>query len=391
MFAVREETKVQAVDQPRIIVQTAYNIHSQGPEWSFLECGDPCLLTRGKARHDPSDVLGVQLWQYRATLAFRGNEWELIDYEEPVADLENLAESIKTDEDIPIFTVMHRSKGNKPDRYGMEPIAAMPKRDEGSADPVASAFFGSDLVDEDEVIDLPEGMDLGGGVDAHDAEQGDRISAPAPVLLAGNSDEHVDVEGVRLGPDSSARELRAGCQRLGLGMSGSKNFLYRRLVAHSKKRALEDSLALENAARPHVHQPRGEPVPEQPTDEQRAEHELTHVPFKKWCDYCVSSRSRRDAHRQEDERHDTEGGDPIIAFDFFYVDVGSEDLEFMTKNAGDKDLLTILIVVDKSTGMCRAIPLPSKGNESLVHGAKEMLGPARVHIVLGVPGSRHQR
>ncbi|OLP76903.1 hypothetical protein AK812_SmicGene43110 [Symbiodinium microadriaticum] len=81
----------------------------------------------------------------------RGNEWELIDYEEPVADLENLAESIETDEDIPIFTVMHRS-------YGMELIAAM---DEG----VASAFFGSDPVDEDEVIDLPAGMDLGGGVE----------------------------------------------------------------------------------------------------------------------------------------------------------------------------------------------------------------------------------
>ena len=101
----------------------------------------------------------------------------MIDYEEPVADLENLAESIETDEDIPIFTVMHRS-------YGMELIAAM---DEG----VASAFFGSDPVDEDEVIDLPAGMDLGGGVelsgvDAPDAERDDRVSAPAPVLLAGN-------------------------------------------------------------------------------------------------------------------------------------------------------------------------------------------------------------
>ena len=211
-------------------------------------------------------------------------------------------------------------------------------------------------------FELAGGVELP-GVDVLDAEEDDKVPAPAPVLLAGNSDEHVNVEGIRLGPDSSARELRAGCQRLGLGMSGSRNVLYRRLVAHSKKRALEDSLALENAAKPHVHQPRGEPVAEQPTDEQRAEHELTHVPFKKWCSYCVSSRSRRDAHRQEDERHDTEGGDPIIAFDFFYVDVGGEDLEFMTEKASDKDLLTILIVVDNSTGMCRAIPLPSKGDE----------------------------
>ena len=46
----------------------------------------------------------------------------------------------------------------------------------------------------------------------------------------------------------------------------------------------------------------------------------------------------------------------------------------MTEKVGNKNFLTILIVVDKSTGMCRAIPLPSKGDDSLVHGAKEMLG-----------------
>ena len=390
VYAVRDqgiqeiETKVQALDQPRITVQTAYDIHSQGPEWNFLDgCGDPCLLTRGKARHDPSDVLGVHLWQFRTTLAFRDGEWELIEYEEPVIGLMNLAEPIVPpgDEDIPIFTVTHREKGYDPDRYGMEFVASMPKQgadSAGSSDPVAAAFFGSDPGGDDEVLDQP--ADFGGGVgelpgvEMHDVPMADQVPAPAPVLLAGNSEEHVDVEGVRLGPDSSARELRAGCQQLGLGLSGSKNVLYRRLVAHSKKRALEDSMALEHAAKPHEQQPRGEPVPEQPTDAQRAEHELTHVPFKKWCSYCASCRSRRDAHRQEDERHDTEGGDPIIAFDFFYVDVGGEDLEFMTEKVGNKNFLTILIVVDKSTGMCRAIPLPSKGDDSLVHGAKEMLG-----------------
>ena len=155
VFAVRKqgdqkiEAKVQALGESRIIVQTTYDIHAQGPEWSFLECGDPCFLTRGKARHDPSNVLGVQLWKYRTTLAFRDNEWELIDYEEPVSDLMDLAESIvpATDEDIPIFTVMHRNKGSSPDRCGMELIAAMPKQGEGSAgegnaDPEASACFG---------------------------------------------------------------------------------------------------------------------------------------------------------------------------------------------------------------------------------------------------------
>ena len=63
-----DEPRVQALDKPRIIVQTSYNIHAQGPEWNFLECGDPCVLTWGKVRHDPSDVVGIHLWQYRTTL-----------------------------------------------------------------------------------------------------------------------------------------------------------------------------------------------------------------------------------------------------------------------------------------------------------------------------------
>ena len=208
------------------------------------------------------------------------------------------------------------------------------------------------------------------GVAAHDEPKPDPGPSQAPVLLPGNSDDHVDVEGVRLGPDSSARELRAGCQHLGLGVSGSKNVLYRRLLSHAKKRALEDSLALERAAEPHKHQPRGEAVPDQATPEQVAEHELTHIRFKKWCSFCVSCRSRRDARRQGEERHDSEGGDPIIAFDFFYADVGGEELDFLRKKSAEKDVLTILIVVDKATGVCRAILLPSKGDESLVHGAK---------------------
>ena len=78
-----------------------------------------------------------------------------------------------------------------------------------------SSFFGPDP-DDEEVIDLP-GVELP-DVAAHDEPKPVPGPSQAPVLLPGNSDDHVNVDGVRLGPDSSARELRAGCQRLGLGM-----------------------------------------------------------------------------------------------------------------------------------------------------------------------------
>ena len=266
-----QEAIVQALNQPRSIVQTTYNIHAQGPEWGFLECGDPCVLTYGKARYDPSEDLGIQLWKYRATLAYRHGDWELIDYEEPLEDLVNLSEPLTQEGEvqIPIFTVMRRSKGHDPEHYGMELIADNPVKqadDKGVMDPVFSSFFGPEMEEDEEVIDLP-GVELP-GVHLQDQLDQSQQASPAPVLLPGNSDEHVNVDGVRLGP----------------------------------------------------------------------EHELTHVPFKKWCEFCASSRSRRDAHWQDDERHDTEGGDPIICFDFFYVDVGGQELEFLRAKPEDREL-----------------------------------------------------
>ncbi|CAE7465273.1 unnamed protein product, partial [Symbiodinium sp. CCMP2592] len=275
VFAMQEqgiqeyEAKVQAVYRPRIVVQITFNIHSQGPEWSLLECGDPCLLTRGKARHDPSDVVGA------------------------VSDLINLAEPIvpATDVDIPIFTVMHRNKGNEPDRYGVEFIEASLQQSSGSADPVASAFFGPDPVSEDEVIDLPDGIDLGAGVelpgvDVFDADGGDAVPAPGPVMLAGNSDEHVDVEGFEEHP----------LQEIGCALKEERESQW------LNSQQMSNELSMNS-----------------PT--------------------CLSING---------------------------------DLEFMTKKPADKDLLTILVVVDKSTGMCRAIPLPSKGDGSLVHGIRDL-------------------
>ena len=150
--------------------------------------------------------------------------------------------------------------------------------------------------------------------------------------------------------------------------------MFRRLLSDTKRRELENAMALEHAAQPITRAQRAERQPEQPTEEERACHELTHLPFKSWCGHCVSSRSRRDAHHQDGEKHDADGGDPIIAFDLFYTDVSGDELDFMRQKPVAKDAMTVLIVVDKSTGMCRAMPLPSKGEESLVHGAKEILG-----------------
>ena len=39
-------------------------------------------------------------------------------------------------------------------------------------------------------------------------------------------------------------------------------------------------------------------VPEGPSHQEREEHNLTHIPFRDWCEHCVRARARRRAHRR---------------------------------------------------------------------------------------------
>ena len=36
--------------------------------------------------------------------------------------------------------------------------------------------------------------------------------------------------------------------------------------------------------------------PDQPTPQKRAEHNLTHLPFRSWCKQCIQNKSKSDAH-----------------------------------------------------------------------------------------------
>jgi len=43
---------------------------------------------------------------------------------------------------------------------------------------------------------------------------------------------------------------------------------------------------------------RGIPQPKEPTPEERAAHELTHLPAVPWCQACILGRGRDEAHRE---------------------------------------------------------------------------------------------
>ena len=60
-----------------------------------------------------------------------------------------------------------------------------------------------------------------------------------------------------------------------------------------------------------------------PTPEEWVTHQLTHFPFRPWCNYCVCGRSRDDHHQSAEKEH---GGQPVLEVDFFFMG-NREDLE----------------------------------------------------------------
>ena len=76
-------------------------------------------------------------------------------------------------------------------------------------------------------------------------------------------------------------------------------------------------------------------------------HNLTHLPYRSWCPHCVRAKGKDMDHRK--------GGDKqkgLAEFAFDYCFPGNE--------LGYK--LTVLVGVEKGTGMKMASVLPSKGS-----------------------------
>ena len=93
---------------------------------------------------------------------------------------------------------------------------------------------------------------------------------------------------------ASAAELKRACRSLGIGASGSKGALYKRLINHMRRRQVENDLSLQEAAKLPERAPRPEPpAPDMPDAETVARHNLTHVPFQKWCPLCEHTFTER--------------------------------------------------------------------------------------------------
>ena len=91
---------------------------------------------------------------------------------------------------------------------------------------------------------------------------------------------------------------------------------------------------------------KGMKAPQQPTRQERLEHELTHLPYRSWCPICVKSKGRTDNHPKQASKQ------PVIQVDFTYM-----------KAFGDKQVLPVLTAIDVESGMALAVLVQDKNQQ----------------------------
>ena len=95
---------------------------------------------------------------------------------------------------------------------------------------------------------------------------------------------------------------------------------------------------------------KGLPQPAQPTAQERAEHELTHLPFRSWCPTCVANKGRANNHPRQRSKL------PVVQFDFCYF-----------KTANEQHTTPILTGIDVETGMVMAKVVSNKQQDFQHH------------------------
>ena len=153
-------------------------------------------------------------------------------------------------------------------------------------------------------------------------------------------------EGVALSTSNTLSSLRQAAQNLGLGKSGGKHTVLKRIRDH-KQQLVATHKAMMDATAADTREALELPKVHMPSDAEVQQHSLTRMPYKPWCVHCAAFRARADKHAQV---HDVKRTHSILCFDFCYTH----------RHAGETKLCC-LVAHDEHTKWIQAWPVPSKG------------------------------
>ena len=173
----------------------------------------------------------------------------------------------------------------------------------------------------------------------------------------GIQDELV-IDGVTIRPDSALRVMRQACENLGIGRSGGKAKVYKRLNEHVKRMALLEQHQAAAAAQQQQQRNANEvPMVREPTLHERNTHALTHVPYASWCETCVQHKGRSDKHKAVVKDNKSMS---TLSFDYSFTERPNE------AGQASAEKLACLALADRHTGWREAIPCRTKAADSYI-------------------------
>ena len=90
--------------------------------------------------------------------------------------------------------------------------------------------------------------------------------------------------------------------------------------------------------------------PKCPTNQERAAHEATHMPFRIWCEECVKGRLTNRAHsHQKEECHEV----PSVHLDYAFVSKSEDEKSLVILITKDRDSRVVMADVVSRKGACR--------------------------------------
>ena len=314
---------------------------------------------------NPSDMLGKH-WKCRLTFMKKDNNsglWQQIENEDDIYSSGDMKfrEICPPSEPQRVITFVSPTPFKQ--RWSFwEPDSEVPV----SPFPQLEEEFGED-------VEWSDGE--GSGLKLADNEA---LDAEEPHVIEADDKDEVEIDGVKFSAEMKLTELQEACERYCLPKTGSKRKVLKRL--ESFRLQLQTKVEAELASKIYLESMR-KPVkikaPKIPTAEEYDEHNLTHIPFQSWCEACLATRSKEDAHKSEPSAH----GIPVIQFDFGYTFTkpdGEFDEELATK-AGlykehPKDQFgTMLVAVASETKAVLCLPILAKGSVNLKMIVEELV------------------
>ena len=100
-----------------------------------------------------------------------------------------------------------------------------------------------------------------------------------------------------------------------------------------------------------------------PSESERKLHELTHLPYRDWCQHCVAGKGKENHHKTLKSKT------PTVQLDYSYLKQGPDEKLVKVKTTDvtkeeAETLITALTAIDTLTGLMLHCPIPRTGAQA---------------------------